>query len=316
MLRVLSARSVFGPLVCLVAAFAFSPLAVTSLQSQQDGRLDSTTSEAITETEGLAHFPTTSPKLRSIFQRGTLRVGTHEDYHPFRIKDPKDGHPGIDVELGNALGEAMMDINVEWKYGNIHELFQMLQEGEIDVAFGGISSTLRRARHVRFADPYLITTPAALLSRESLPSESGSVDFPQRKFKSLGDLRFLDRLALGVIENTTNEDILRSDPQFEKHNIEPFPDRFALLEAFDNRRIDAIIADGVYIQALTLREGKYLTRAVAITGSYQEEHLCPVIAYGDAEFLQYMNFFIKEMQRTGRLEALRRKYLESDAWVK
>ncbi len=273
--------------------------------------------------------PYKSPRLRAIVKRGVLRVAMHALYPPFRIPGesgktddgfaadqpvPADSYPGIDVEVAHELARSL-GVRLEIVSGNIEEMMEMVQKGQVDLALGGISSTLTRARFVQFAEPYFITTPAVLLAKSRLPNESQSEEFARRKLRSLADLRRLERLVLGVVRNTTTHRLLLEDPAFSKHKIEAFVGRSEMVKAFEDNDIDAIVADAVFITALTLEKPVYLVNAVALTQPYREEHLSPILAYGDPEFLSVINFFLKEMRRTGRFEALDRKYLESDKWV-
>lgn len=324
----LSRISSFNVYVAAVILFAGSAALIA-----QDGASEENTMPE--QSEVLKDRPFASPRLKTILKNGVLRVGMHAEYPPFRIAqacDPSTSpcgetppacevnagpelYPGIDVEVACDLTRHL-GVRLEIKVGSIETLMAMIQNNEIDVAFGGISSTLERARYVQFASPYFITTPAALLSKNRLPNESQSVEFSRRKLRGIADLKRLERLVLGVVAGTTTEKLLRDDPTFSKHKIERFNRRSELIDAFEKNQIDAIIADAVFITALTLEKPGFLVDAIALTQAYREEHLSPIVAYGDAEYLFVINFFIKELRRTGRLDALERKYLESDAWVK
>ncbi|MEQ9366543.1 MAG: transporter substrate-binding domain-containing protein [Leptospirales bacterium] len=263
-------------------------------------------------------------------KRGVLRVGMHALYPPFRIPDedgkaidefpadepiPEKSYPGIDVEVAHELARNL-GVRLEILSGNIERLMEMVQKKEVDLALGGISSTLPRSRYVQFADPYFITTPAVLLSKSRLPNESQSEEFARRKLRGISDLSRLGTLVLGVVAGTTTYKLLNEDPEFSKHKIKTFNGRGDLVKAFEDNVIDAIVADAVFITALTLENPVYLVNAVALTQPYREEHLSPILSYGDPEFLAVLNFFLKEMRRTGRFEILDRKYLQNDEWVK
>lgn len=275
----------------------------------------------------LKQQPYKSPRLRAILKRGVLRVGMHAHYPPFRIPDesgatalpdqpvPAKSYPGIDAEVAHEFARSL-GVRLEIHSGNIDRLMEMVQKNEIDMALGGISSTLHRARFVQFAAPYFITTPAVLLSKSRLPNESQSEEFARRKLRGIADLRRLESLVLGVVRDTTTHQLLREDPAFSKHKVEAFAGRDDLVKAFEKNQIDAIVADAIFITALTLQKPVYLVNAVALTQPYREEHLSPILAYGDPEFLAVINFFLKEMRRIGRFDVIERKYLESDKWVK
>lgn len=254
-----------------------------------------------------------SGRLDKIQERGRIRAGIQKDYRPFSINNPREGYPGIDVEMIEALAQAL-SVQVEYVYLPLDELIRETGKGTVDVGLGGVSATLERARVVHFSDPYMTTTPAALLSRDALPPESESVNYTRKPFKSLADLKYAGRLAIGVRAGTSNAALLASDPEFKKHTIKIFADRTEALAALEKREIDALVADDVYIRALLLKRPELLTRFLSLTDTYVEDHISILVPRGDAELWNYINFFVKDMKRTGRVQAIVRKYMESSNW--
>lgn len=253
--------------------------------------------------------------LQRIQERGKVIIGLQKDYQPFHIEDAKVGYPGIDVEIGELLA-ATLRVQAEFRFLHLAELMEAADKGEIDLALGGVSSSLERGRLVNFTLPYVVTTPAGLLSRSVLPPDTESSDFPRRDFKSLADLRFLGKLIIGVRGGTTNEAILRESPELAKHTIEVFSDRYLLIQALKDRKIDVMVADGVHINSLLLKHSALLSNFLPLTERFREEHISMVLGKGDVEFWNYMNFFVREIRRSGRLGAILKKYFEGDEWIK
>ena len=253
--------------------------------------------------------------LNRIKARGKVIIGLQSDYHPFHIENPRENYPGIDMEIGKLLADGL-GVQIEYKFYSLPELLEAVKTGTIDLSLGGISSSLERSRTINFTQPYLVTTPAGLLSKNSLPPESEGVDFPRREYTSLADLNHLGRLILGVKANTTNELILRTKPEFANHTIKPFLDRSELLIALESGKIDVMVADGVYIKALILKKSDLLSRFIPLTKNYQEEHICIALPQGDPEYWQYLDFFVKELKRSGTMDNLLKKYFDSDEWIK
>ena len=290
-------------------------IAFLFLASGSGNAQEITDSEA--EVSNLKAFPAVGPQLARILERGVIRIGLQRNYKPFHLESTE--YPGIDVEIAKALAQSL-GVQVEYHYGDVAQLIAMVNAepgsgASIDIALGGISSGLVRARYVVFSDPYMITTPAALLNRQMLPPESGTEDFPRRKIESLADLRFLPRLTIGVKAGTVNERLLRSDAIFEKHTVQPFADREELLQALIDGDVDALVADEVRIRAIVIQNRQLLSRFSTLTNVYREEHISMALHPGDPAFLNYVNFFIKELHRTGKLSRLREVYLENGEWA-
>ncbi len=251
--------------------------------------------------------------LTQIKERGYIQIGVQEEYRPFRIERAKPGYPGIDMELGQALADAI-GVEAHFMPMPLDRLLEEAGSGKIDVALGGISSSLERARTVNFTEPYMTTTSAALLSRDALPPESESVNYSRRQVKSLADLKYLGSLTIGVRAGTTNAALVSSDPEFKKHKVKTYRDRTVALSALESREIDILVADDVYLRALLLRRPELMTRFLPLLDTYVEDHISMALPRGQAEWWNYLNFFVKEMKRTGRMQTIAKKYLESGAW--
>lgn len=252
-------------------------------------------------------------KIGTIVSRGTLVVGLQKDYRPFHIEGGQK-YPGFDVELAEKLGKAL-GVKVQYQFFSVNGLLQAVATGKVDVALGGISASLDRARFVNFSDPYLIATPAALVTRDVLPPESDSVDYPREKIEGLADLRKLGSLRLGVKEGTTNEKLLQDDEMLSRHRVTPFKDQKQLVEALQNGQVDGIVADDLFIKALLQATPTLIGRYLPLLKSYREDHISVAMAPGDIEFVYYINFFLSEMRRTMQLKQWISIYFESSDWI-
>ncbi len=246
---------------------------------------------------------------------GQLLLGLNPQYQPLYIPKGLPDFPGIDVEIAQELSCALQ-VSYRWIAAPPTALLAAVHRGEIDLALGGISSNLKRARFVHFSDPYIITTAAGLLARSSLPPVSKSEDFPRREYRSIADLTTLAPLRIGIVKNTTNQALVQQRAEFQAHG-KPFifNEPVGLLQALLERRIDILITDGLYVQALLLKQPQLLNDFIPLTKVYREEHLSIALPQGDAEFLGQINFFIKEIKRTGVLKNIMDKYLKSDRWI-
>ncbi|MCB1324638.1 MAG: amino acid ABC transporter substrate-binding protein [Spirochaetales bacterium] len=259
-------------------------------------------------------FPNAGPTIERIQSASAIRIGMQNNYQPFHIANPVEGYPGLDVEIAKALADAF-GVELVLQYGTIGELTQMVQAGTVDLALGGVSARIDRARYVSFSVPYLITTPAALVSRRAIPRESQSDDFQRREYRNLGDLRFLSRQNIGVKAETSNEVLLRRNPIFRRHNILVYETRDQLLAALQEGDIDVLVADGVYIKALVLQHRELLSDHLALTEIFREEHLSILLPRGDSDFESFVNFVLRELRRTGRLQTIEDRYLNAADWV-
>jgi cyclohexadienyl dehydratase len=94
-------------------------------------------------------------RLDEILARGVLRVGTTGDYRPFTALDRASGaYSGLDIDLARSLGAAL-GVKVEFEATSWPSLGRDFDAGAFDIAMGGVSVTLERARKGFFSAPYL-----------------------------------------------------------------------------------------------------------------------------------------------------------------
>lgn len=246
--------------------------------------------------------------------KSALRFGLQINYQPFHISNPREGYPGIDVEIARLLAN-FLEKEAQFKFFSVKELLTAVQSQKIDIALGGISSNLERGRRVLFSDPYLIDSHAALLNRRRLPPEPDNNTFPGREFSRLEDLQHFSGLSIGVMKDSTNHLALRNGSEYQSHTIRPYSHRPTMIEDLKAQRIAILAGDNTFIRTLLLRDKELLSSFVYLRSRKNEEHLSMAVHLDQLELLIRINFFLKELRRTGRLEEIRRRYQEDGSWI-
>ncbi|MFF8311352.1 transporter substrate-binding domain-containing protein [Streptomyces lydicus] len=96
---------------------------------------------------------TKASALDTVPRRGVLRVCTTGDYRPFSYRDPRTGgYRGVDIDMARDLATSL-DATPRYVPTTWAELVGDLAAGRCDVAMGGVSLTLPRARSVYFSEP-------------------------------------------------------------------------------------------------------------------------------------------------------------------
>jgi len=256
---------------------------------------------------GLAIFASEEKKPALLF-------GLQINYQPFHISNAREGYPGIDVELARLLAE-FLEKEAQFKFFSVKELLGAVQNKKIDIALGGISSNLQRGRKVLFTDPYLIDSHAALLNRRRLPPEPDNNTFPGREFTRLEDLQHVSGLSIGVMKDSTNHQALVNGPEYQSHTIRPYSTRSTMIEDLKGQRIAILAGDNTFIRTLLLRDKELLSSFAYLRSRKNVEHLSMAIHMERLDLLLRINFFLKELRRTGRLEEIRLRYQEDASWI-
>ncbi|EOQ89448.1 ABC transporter, substrate-binding protein, family 3 [Leptospira yanagawae serovar Saopaulo str. Sao Paulo = ATCC 700523] len=244
----------------------------------------------------------TSPTLEKIKKTKTLTVSVNEFY------------PGLDVELANEYAK-FLDVDLKIiPLRTFDQHARMLEKGDTQVAMAGISSSINRFRDVYFTDPYLISTPAALVNRTALPPEPEGQIVTVQLFRNLNDLTNITGISYSVLANSSNHQFLRDT--FPKAQVFSYFTNEAALSELKKNNVNAFVADSFYIQALLQKDSSLRANYLPILGVVQEDHISMAVGKRDIEFLYHLNFFIKELKRTGKIQQLINKYFKSNKWVK
>ncbi|TGL24082.1 ABC transporter substrate-binding protein [Leptospira yanagawae] len=256
----------------------------------------------------------TSPTLEKIKKTKTLTVSVNEFYDPFYIENPNEFYPGLDVELANEYAK-FLDVDLKIiPLRTFDQHARMLEKGDTQVAMAGISSSINRFRDVYFTDPYLISTPAALVNRTALPPEPEGQIVTVQLFRNLNDLTNITGISYSVLANSSNHQFLRDT--FPKAQVFSYFTNEAALSELKKNNVNAFVADSFYIQALLQKDSSLRANYLPILGVVQEDHISMAVGKRDIEFLYHLNFFIKELKRTGKIQQLINKYFKSNKWVK
>ncbi|MGV3667254.1 MAG: substrate-binding periplasmic protein [Leptospira bouyouniensis] len=256
----------------------------------------------------------TSPTLEKIKKTKTLTVSVNEFYDPFYIENPNEDFPGLDVELAQEYAK-FLDVDLKIiPLRTFDQHARMLEKGDTQIAMAGISSSINRFRDVYFTDPYLISTPAALVNRTALPPEPEGQIVTVQLFRNLNDLTNITGISYSVLANSSNHQFLRD--AFPKAQVFSYFTNEAALSELKKNNVNAFVADSYYIQALLQKDSSLRANYLPILGVVQEDHISMAIAKRDIEFLYHLNFFIKELKRTGKIQQLVNKYFKSNKWVK
>ncbi len=253
-------------------------------------------------------------RLDVVLSKKELVVGVNRVYEPFYIQDPKDGFPGFDMELAKLYADYL---GVALKIKPLKTFRQFSDEiavGTIDIAMAGMSTDLSRGKTVTFSDPYLLTTPAGLVNKRSLPPEPEGSIVTTRTFKSLEDLAVLNALSFSVRSNTTNHNYLLR--RFGKNQIYSYLSDSIAIDALTKGNVICYVADSLYILSLLQKQPSLKASYVALVNPVMDEYISAALPLNDLVFADNFNFFIKELKRTGVIEGLRSKYFLGSGWVK
>ncbi len=172
-----------------------------------------------------------SPTLKKIINRDTIRVGTTGDFMPFSYKiDSTVGYHGVDIEMAEDLAK-FIDVNLEFVTTTWPELMTDLKEGRFDIGMSGITVTGERLKQASFSISVLSSGKVAI-SRDENVAEYTSIENINKK-------------EVRVIFNPggTNESFARAN--FPKATLILNDDNLSIFQKLVDEQADVMVTDAI-----------------------------------------------------------------------
>jgi len=234
--------------------------------------------------------------LEDILARGTIRIGTTGDYIPMSYRNLETGkYEGIDAEISKLIAESL-GVKIEYVPTTWPTLAADTQADKFDIALCGISRNFNREKIMAMSDAY----GEGMFGKTILCRQKDA-----KRFKSLSDI---DKPDVRVMINPggTNE-------KFAHANLK----HVQLIVHNENADIPRQIAEGKADIMITetveaahyVRSDKRL--AAPLINEPFTRHSCGILmAKGDQEWLNYINFVLAELRMDGTMKTLENKYLK------
>ncbi len=236
----------------------------------------------------------TSPRdgvLQAIKHRGELRVGMQIGYVPFQMQGSGGQLEGLEVEAAELVARALK-VNLRVVRLNWQDLIPSLLAGETDVVISGMSVTPERSLQVMFTVPVLETGRMFLVHRSNAD-----------RFKKLDDL---DQPGVFIVSGPGGTGDLRLKHILPNAAYREFPDRTGALEEVLQQRAHAFIDEEVFVRlAISMNPDKLSCGFRLIT----YEPIAWAVKPGECHWLNWLDHFIRLIQKDGRLEELKKKWL-------
>lgn len=233
--------------------------------------------------------------LDGVRAAGTVRVCIWPDYYGITYKHPRSGElVGIDIDLSRELGKAL-GVKVEYVDSSFPRLVPDVTEGRCDVAMFAVAVTPQRQQALAFTRPHLRGDFYGIATRSS---------------KAVPAWEEMDRpgIVVAVSAGTVMEPVMRERLRNATLLVVRPP---ATREAeVQSGRADVFITDYPYSRRLL--DNADWVRLLTPRRPYNMISYAYAVKPGDAEWLAYLDAFVDQARRDGRLAAAARTHgLES-----
>jgi len=230
--------------------------------------------------------------LAAIVQRGELRVGMQVGYVPFQMRGSDGAIVGLDVDLAEMMARNLK-VSLKIVPQTWQELVPSLATRATDIAMSGMIVTPERNIEVAFTMPVLETGRMFLVH-----VNNGD------RLKKPEDL---DQAGIFVVSWPGGLGQARITDVLPKASFRQFPDRERCLAEVIDKKAQAFIDDEFSIRlACATHPDKLVSNFKPVT----YEQISWAVRPGDSHWLNWLDNFIRIIQKDGRLDELKKKWLQ------
>ena len=232
-------------------------------------------------------------RLSEIKKRGVLLVGATGDYRPMSYKEPDTGeYWGFDADLAEDLADSL-GVDLQYVPTSWPTLMDDTLAGKFDLAACGITITDARKEQALMSEGYLVNGKTIICRSEDAAKYT--------------DLESINKQEVRVMVNPGG-----LNEKFARENL---PD-VTLIVHDVNQDIPGLIAEGAADIMITeiMEAGYYVGQderlaAPLINEPFTHGELGVLMPKGSEDLLEYVNAFLEEEKRSGRLDDLADEYI-------
>ena len=232
-------------------------------------------------------------RLSEIKKRGVLLVGATGDYRPMSYKEPDTGeYWGFDADLAEDLADSL-GVDLQYVPTSWPTLMDDTLAGKFDLAACGITITDARKEQALMSEGYLVNGKTIICRSEDAAKYT--------------DLESINKPEVRVMVNPGG-----LNEKFARENL---PD-VTLIVHDVNQDIPGLIAEGAADIMITeiMEAGYYVGQderlaAPLINEPFTHGELGVLMPKGSEDLLEYVNAFLEEEKRSGRLDDLADEYI-------
>ena len=235
--------------------------------------------------------------LEQIIDKNQLRVG-FSTFVPWAMKDKKGGYTGFEIEVAQKLAADMgVDINfVPTKWSGI---IPALLTGKFDIIVGGMGITPERNLKVNFSDPYEFSGMSLVANSKLAAGHAGLEAFNDP------DMTIVARIGTTAAA--------AAKKYLPKAKLRLFDDEGQALQEVLNKRAAAMVSSQPFPEFQTLKYADKLFLPLA-GKTFTKEPIGFAIRKGDADFLNFLNNWIRVRNADGWLQERYNYWFTTQDW--
>ena len=230
--------------------------------------------------------------LEKVLDEGVLKVGIMLDFPPCGYYDDNGKPAGYEVDLANRIAE-MLEVKLEILETPGPSRIPALIAGKVDVVFGSLAITPKRAAAVAFSRPYIGNSQWIITKKDS-----GIDDFEDIAGKKIATIR-------GTTPEINLMEIVESWE--DKPEIISYASNADALMALRQGKVDALAEAKIWFESQV--NSKFPDQYKLVGPAFYKELCGAAVRKGDQEFLNWLNTALWTMTvLTQEMNNLNKKY--------
>ena len=239
-----------------------------------------------------------SPVLDRVLSSGTLRVAMSGDQPPFNAVSRDKSLIGFDVELAQAVANAMK-VKLEIVKMPFGDLLSGVLAGKADMVMSGMAITPGRTQQVSFVGPYMMSGKSMVLGAKAKDTVKTGADLNKPE------------MTLVALENSTSESFVRRQlPNATLKTIANYEDGVKMVIS---GKADAMVADMPACKLSVLRNPN--SGLATLEEPLSVEPVGIALAQNDQQFQNLVRNYLSTLEKTGLTTQLRQKWFENSSWI-
>jgi polar amino acid transport system substrate-binding protein len=231
-----------------------------------------------------------SSTLKTVLDRGELRVGDCLSFAPFGFKDDAGKPAGYDVDLAKEAAKRL-GVKLQVVDTTSDNRIPNLTTNKVDVVFCNFTENTQRAQQIAFTDPYVVAGETLLVKKNS-------------GIKKVADL---SGKTVATVKGSTNSAAVKElNP---KADVQEYDTSSAAVLAVKQGQAAAMVEDSNF-QAYQAK--------IDPTLSVEHDSLVPLeyngfgVRQGDQDWVNWLNLFLREINTDGTNLKLYRQWFGTD----
>ena len=231
--------------------------------------------------------------LQKVLDAGQLVLGLDASFPPMGFVDRKGEITGFDIDAASAvcarMGVTLVKKPIDWDAKE-----DLLNSGEIDCIWNGMSVTPARAESMDLSEPYM-------------RNEMVFVVLGSSGIRSKNEL---SGRTVGVQSGSSAEELLDASPLAADMTVTQFPDNVTMLDELAEGRLDAAFLDSVVAYYYISSSGDQ--DLFVLPGGLGKEEYAIGFRKGDLALRDRVQEALNEMRRDGTLTRISLLWFGSD----